>query len=81
MVEVGVENGRRTASVVGNVDEARVVEIVVVVFDVDVGVGDREHTEIGDLVVPFMLFRRGGLVSVGTGYREPLARAPTLKKG
>ena len=39
-MEVGVENGRRTASVIRDVDEARVVEIVVAVVEVEVGVGD-----------------------------------------
>ena len=64
-MEVGFGNGRRTASVVGNADEARVVEIVVAVVKVDVGVGDSERTEVGDLVVPFVLCleKKGGAFS------------------
>ena len=40
---------------VGIVDEARVVEIGVALVEVDVGVGDSERTEFGDLVFPFVL--------------------------
>ena len=80
IVEVGVGNGRRTASVVGNVDEARIVEIVVAVAEVDVGVGDSERTEVGDRVAPLCFVRRGWRVSPGMGSREPLARSPTLKR-
>ena len=63
ILEVGVGNGRRTASVVGKADEAMIVEIVVAVVEVDVGVGDSERTEVGDIVVPFVLCQemRGGL--------------------
>ena len=57
---VGVGNGRQTASVVGNVDEARVVEVVVAVVEVDVGVVDSERTGVGDLVIPFVLCQEGG---------------------
>ena len=44
--EVVVGNGRRTASVVGSVDEASAVESVVAVVELDVRVGDSERTEV-----------------------------------
>ena len=61
IVENGVGNCRRTASAAGNADEAKVVEIVVAVAEVDVGVGDCGCTDVGDLVTPFVLcLEKGG---------------------
>ena len=76
-VGVGVWNGRQTASVVGNVDEARVVEVVLAVVEVDVVVVDSERTGVGDLVMPFVLCQVGGL-SHGTGSLSSLLLALLL---